>query len=79
MKDIRFVVVHTPGPAWQPGVPAFEQDGLQQRRVVRHVQLQAVLLEGGHAGPPGRAGRVNDDEANVFQGGSGTKGVAASA
>jgi uncharacterized protein YciI len=29
MKDVRFVVVHAPGPAWKPGVPPFEQPGLQ--------------------------------------------------
>jgi len=26
--DIRCVVVHAPGPAWQPGRPAFEQPGV---------------------------------------------------
>ena len=29
MQDIRFVVVHRPGPNWQPGVPIFQQPGLQ--------------------------------------------------
>ena len=29
MKDVRFVVVHKPGPNWKAGVPAFEQAGLQ--------------------------------------------------
>jgi uncharacterized protein YciI len=26
--DIRWVVVHAPGPAWQPGRPPFEQPGI---------------------------------------------------
>lgn len=29
MKDIRFVIVHSPGPKWEPGKSMFEQDGLQ--------------------------------------------------
>jgi len=29
MPESCFVVVHRPGPAWQPGVPVFEQLGLQ--------------------------------------------------
>ena len=29
MKDVRHVVVHSPGPAWKAGVPFFEQDGVQ--------------------------------------------------
>jgi uncharacterized protein YciI len=29
MRDIRYVVFHSPGPRWQPGKPLFEQDGVQ--------------------------------------------------
>lgn len=29
MPETCFVVVHRPGPAWLPGVPAFGQPGLQ--------------------------------------------------
>lgn len=29
MRDIRYVVVHAPGPRWQHGLPIFEQDGIQ--------------------------------------------------
>ncbi len=29
MKDIRYVVIHSPGPAWKQGTPIFEQPGLQ--------------------------------------------------
>ena len=42
MKDVRFIVVHTPGPSWKPGVPAFEQEGLQL-----HVGHYAKLLKAG--------------------------------
>lgn len=40
VKDIRFVVIHKPGPNWKPGVPAFEQVGLQQ-----HVEHYRQLLD----------------------------------
>jgi uncharacterized protein YciI len=42
MREARFVVVHSPGPKWKPGVPAFEQDGLQS-----HVGHYAQLLKEG--------------------------------
>ncbi|MEP7283901.1 MAG: hypothetical protein ABI696_18125, partial [Rubrivivax sp.] len=42
MHATQFVVVHTPGPAWKPGIPAFEQDGLQL-----HVAHYAQLLKEG--------------------------------
>jgi uncharacterized protein YciI len=42
MKTIRFVVIHKPGPAWQSGVPAFGQTGLQQ-----HVDHFRKLLDAG--------------------------------
>jgi uncharacterized protein YciI len=42
MKEVRFVVSHLPGPTWKPGVPAFEQDGLQL-----HVAHYATLLQDG--------------------------------
>jgi len=42
MRDIRYVVVHTPGPAWRAGAPAFEQPGIQQ-----HVAHFRRLLENG--------------------------------
>lgn len=29
MKDIRFVVLHAPGPRWKVGAPIFEQEGIQ--------------------------------------------------
>lgn len=29
MPEQRFVVLHRPGPAWQAGVPVFQQPGLQ--------------------------------------------------
>jgi uncharacterized protein YciI len=30
MRDIRHVIVHTPGPLWKPGLPSFQQEGVQQ-------------------------------------------------
>jgi len=36
MQDIRYVMIHTPGPNWKAGVPAFEQEGLRQH--VEHFQ-----------------------------------------
>lgn len=42
MRDIRFVVIHSPGPRWQGGVPLFEQTGLQA-----HVDHYRQLLDEG--------------------------------
>lgn len=42
MTDVRFVIVHKPGPAWKPGIPVFEQAGLQQ-----HVDHYRAALEAG--------------------------------
>jgi uncharacterized protein YciI len=42
VKDIRYVVFHTPGPKWQPGKGMFEQDGLQA-----HVAHYRKLLDSG--------------------------------
>ena len=42
MRDIRFVVIHTPGPQWQPGLSLFEQRG-----VAEHVAHFRQLLDAG--------------------------------
>lgn len=42
MPDIRYVVMHQPGPRWQAGVPLFEQQGLQA-----HVDHYRQLLAQG--------------------------------
>jgi len=42
MKEIRCVVVHTPGPMWRAGAPLFEQDGVRE-----HVGHYRQLLEDG--------------------------------
>jgi uncharacterized protein YciI len=42
MKPTQFVVVHSPGPTWKEGVPAFEQEGLRL-----HVAHYAELLKQG--------------------------------
>jgi uncharacterized protein YciI len=42
MRDIRYVVVHTPGPNWNAGKPFFEQEG-----VAAHVEhFRKLLAEG---------------------------------
>lgn len=42
MKDVRFVVFHMPGPAWQAGRTLFEQPG-----VMDHVAHYRTLLAAG--------------------------------
>jgi uncharacterized protein YciI len=42
MPELRYVVVHRPGPNWKAGVPALEQAGLQS-----HVDHFRTLLEAG--------------------------------
>ena len=42
MRDIRFVVIHTPGPRWKAGSPVFEQDGVHE-----HIGHYKQLLESG--------------------------------
>lgn len=42
MPDIRYVVMHRPGPRWQADVPLFEQQGLQA-----HVEHYRQLLAQG--------------------------------
>ena len=42
MRDIRYIVLHTPGPQWQPGRSLFEQTGVQEH--VAH--YRKLLTEG---------------------------------
>ena len=42
MRDMRYVVMHQAGPKWAPGVPMFEQQGLQA-----HVDHYRTWLDGG--------------------------------
>lgn len=42
MRDVRFVVVHAPGPKWKTGAPIFEQEGIQA-----HVEHYRAWLEQG--------------------------------
>ncbi len=42
MKDIRFVVFHSPGPKWLPGKTLFEQLGVRE-----HVEHYRKFLEAG--------------------------------
>ncbi len=48
MQDIRFVIVHRPGPKWVEGKPMFEQEGLGEH--VAHYRgwlADGKLLAGG--------------------------------
>jgi uncharacterized protein YciI len=42
MKDIRFVVMHSPGPKWLPGKTLFEQPGVRE-----HVEHYRKFLDAG--------------------------------
>ncbi|WP_201494826.1 YciI family protein [Rubrivivax sp. A210] len=42
MKDVRFVVLHTPGPKWLAGKTLFEQPGVRE-----HVEHYRKFLEAG--------------------------------
>jgi uncharacterized protein YciI len=42
MRDMRFVIVHTPGPKWKAGFQVFDQDGVHE-----HVDHYRKLLEAG--------------------------------
>jgi uncharacterized protein YciI len=42
MRDIRFIVMHSPGALWQAGVPVMEQPGIAQ-----HIEHFRTLLETG--------------------------------
>jgi hypothetical protein len=42
MKDVRFVVMHSPGPKWLPGKTLFEQPGVRE-----HVEHYRKFLEAG--------------------------------
>lgn len=47
-RDVRFVIVHTPGPAWVAGKSFFEQPGLQAHvEHYRKLQEQGRLVLGG--------------------------------
>jgi uncharacterized protein YciI len=41
-RDVRWVVLHLPGPAWQPGKSLFEQPGVRE-----HVEHYRQLLAAG--------------------------------
>lgn len=59
MPDIRFVVIHQPGPAWQAGVQLFEQVGLQAHiDHYRQWQQQGLLLCGGPFTDPEAGGMM---------------------
>lgn len=48
MKDIRYVIIHTPGPKWQPEKSMFEQTGLQDHlEHYRKLYAEGKLALGG--------------------------------
>ncbi len=67
VKDIRFVVLHTPGPKWLPGKTLFEQPGVSE-----HVEHYRKFLEAGKlalGGPhiDGKAGGMMIPAAGVSE------------
>jgi uncharacterized protein YciI len=47
-KDVRYVIMHTPGPKWQPGKPIFEQAGVREHiEHYRRLQTEGKLVLGG--------------------------------
>ena len=47
MQDIRFVVIHRPGPVWEVGKPIFEQPGLGEHIAHYRQWLQLGKLQAG--------------------------------
>lgn len=48
MKEPRYVIFHSPGPAWQPGKSLFEQDGvLEHVNHYRQLHGEGRLCMGG--------------------------------
>lgn len=47
MQDVRFVVFHRPGPAWQAGKSMFEQPGVREHVAHYRVWLEAGKLQMG--------------------------------
>ena len=45
MTDRHLVVIHSPGPSWEPGLPLMQQTGIQEHRT-HYAQLleQGVLM-----------------------------------
>jgi len=42
MRDVRFVIVHSPGPKWKPDTPIIDQEGVQA-----HMEHYRALLDRG--------------------------------
>ena len=47
MRDIRYVVLHAPGPNWKAGVPFTQQDGVQGHVAHFHGLLESGKLQMG--------------------------------
>ena len=47
-RDVRYVIIHSPGPKWQPGISPFEQPGIREHiEHYRRLQTAGKLLLGG--------------------------------
>lgn len=47
MSDRRLVVIHSPGPSWEPGLPLVQQFGVQEHRAHYAGLLESGQLEMG--------------------------------
>mgnify|MGYP001255330979 CR=1 FL=1 len=67
MKDVRYVVIHSAGPRWEPGKSFFQQPGLELH-IAHYRQLleQGKLLAGGPF-PQGPAGGMMIPEPGVSE------------
>lgn len=67
MRDLRYVVLHSPGPKWKAGLPIFEQEGVHA-----HIAHYRPMLEDGRlvmGGPflDGAAGGMMIPEAGISE------------
>jgi uncharacterized protein YciI len=65
MRDLRYVVFHSPGPKWNAGLPIFDQEGIHE-----HIAYYRPMLEDGRlvmGGPflDGAAGGMMIPEAGI--------------
>lgn len=73
MQDVRYVVFHRPGPAWETGKTLFEQPGVREHVAHYRQWLQAGKLEIGGPHPDSAGGGmmiptagVSEDEVRRF-------------
>lgn len=73
MKDIRYVVFHRPGPAWQQGSSMFEQPGVSEHvqhyrtwLVAGKLELGGPFLDPAGGGMMIPAAGVSEEELRLF-------------